>query len=148
MAIVRIAGVEHIEILATANGFPHPGVQLARGRIGKDQLELGMLLDAHCAIGGAHPLFEVIATGEGVILETGTGEGGAGFDLWIEVRLHHEEVVVARVAVDVSCFALDQIAEHIVGDPGAERGDRCSGHLQRLVKHQGHGIVEMGGGGT
>lgn len=44
-------------------------------------------------------------------------------------------------------LALDQIAEHVVGDARAQAAERLAGLVQRLMEHQGHGIVELRGGG-
>jgi len=146
MAIIRIARVGNEKVFPLADGFPHPGVELAGGRVVENQLEFRVLLHPYGAPGGAHPLLQVVPQGKGVILETGAGQGGARLHLRIEVGLHHEQVVVPRFMENVPRFPLDQIPQHIVGHPAADRPQHLAVAHQRLIEHQGHGVVETGGG--
>ncbi|MNC62474.1 hypothetical protein D3C75_1125020 [compost metagenome] len=76
-----------------------------------------MTLDLHGGPGGVHTVLEVFAMGEGGVLEARAGQRGTGLYARVEARLRHEQVVVARLGVNVPCLALDQVTQHIVGHP-------------------------------
>ncbi len=48
----------------------------------------------------------------------------------------------------MSCLTLDQVTEHIVGDAGAEAAHRFALDMQRLIKHQGDGVMKLRAGGA
>lgn len=146
MAVIGVAGVEGEEILAVADGFAHARVQLAGGRGGEAQFEFGMVLHPNGAESGFYALFQVVAAAEGVIFETRAGQGSAWGYLRVVAAVHHEQVVIARVAVHVSGLTLDQVAQHIVGDSCAQATDHLAGMAQRLVEHKGYGVMKLGGG--
>lgn len=101
-----------------------------------------MPLHAHGAVGGGDAAFQVVAEGEGFIFEARTRQGRARGDRRVEARFDHEEVVVARVAVDVSGLALDEIPDHVVGHTGADTAERLPVAHDGVVKHQRDFVVE------
>ncbi|MCY1412663.1 hypothetical protein D9M71_280770 [compost metagenome] len=113
--IVGIARVGHEQVGTGADGFAHAGVQLPRGRVDEAQFQLCMAVDAHRAPGRVHAALEVFAVGEGIVLETRARQGHARGDAAVELGADHEQVVVPGFRVDVPGFALDQIAQHVVG---------------------------------
>ncbi|MNE90470.1 hypothetical protein D3C80_1879880 [compost metagenome] len=79
---------------------------------------------------------------KGVVLEARAREGGAGMDGRVEAGVHHEQVVVPRLAIDVPGFALDQVTEHVVGHAPAQAAQRTAIDLERLIEHQRHRVVK------
>ena len=45
-------------------------------------------------------------------------------------------------------FPLNQIAEYVIGNPGADTANRSVRQFHRLVKHQSHLVVKARRGGT
>ncbi len=121
-------------------------MQLAGGRVEETQFQFGVPAHAHRAVGGAHAVLQVVAQAEGAVLEAGTGQRGARLDSGVEARLHHEQVVVSGLPVDVPRFPLDQVAQHVVRHPRAEASHRPAGLQDGLVEHQRHFIVEARAG--
>ncbi len=69
VSVVRVAGIGDEQVGTLGDRLPHTRMQLAGGRIGKTQFQLGMLLHAHRSPARVHTAFQVLAVAEGGIFE-------------------------------------------------------------------------------
>ncbi len=117
-------------------------MQLAGGRIGEAQFQLGVLLYTDRAPASVHAAFQVLTVAEGGVLEARARQGRTGLDAAVEARVDHEQIVVAGLGIDMPGFALDQIPQHIVRHSRAETAEAFTGGVHGLIEHQRHRVVE------
>src|SRR5690606_30610192 len=72
MAVIGIPGVAHKQVAAMGDGFTYARVQLAGGRVGKTQLQFGMLFYPHRAPARVYALFQVFTMTEGAVFKART----------------------------------------------------------------------------
>ena len=142
VTVIGIARIGDEEVFTVPYRFAHARMKFAGRRVVEDQLKLGVLPDAHRAEISADAVLQVVAMGEGGVLEARARQCRAGLDAGIETGIDHEQVVVARLMKNVAGFALDQVAQHIVRHPSAKQTDPDTINQNRLVEHQRHRIVE------